>query len=102
MAVSLTRGYCRYNFYTVDFEFDPDKSRSNKEKHGIDFVEAQALWDDLDVIVVPARTSEEPRFMAIGKIGDTHWSAVITVRHSRTRIISVRRSRYEEIALYES
>jgi len=86
----------------VEFEFDPDKSRSNQEKHGINFVEAQALWDDLDVIVVPARTSDEPRSMVIGKIGDSHWSAVITVRHSRTRIISVRRSRHEEIALYGS
>ncbi len=83
------------------FEFDPKKSRNNKDKHGIDFIEAQALWDDPELIEIPAKTLDEPRFMAIGRIAGRHWSAVITYRDGRIRLISVRRSRVEEIAFYE-
>ena len=86
----------------MEFEYDPQKSRSNKKKHGIDFVEAQALWNDLDLVVVPARTSDELRLLVVGMIGENHWSGVITYRENRVRIISVRRSRDEEIELYES
>ena len=84
------------------FEYDPQKSRSNKKKHGIDFVEAQELWNDLNLIEAPARTSDEPRSVVVGRIGETHWSGVFTYREDRVRIISVRRSRDEEIELYES
>ncbi|OGT31860.1 MAG: toxin [Gammaproteobacteria bacterium RBG_16_51_14] len=85
----------------MEFEFDAAKSGKNKEKHGIDFHEAQALWDDPDLIEIPARTTGEPRFLVIGNIGGKHWSGVITHRSDTTRIISVRRSRKEEIELYE-
>lgn len=85
----------------MDFEFDPAKSRSNKRKHGIDFIQAQALWDDPDLIEIPVRVTGEPRFLTIGRIGERHWSAIITYRNERTRIISVRRSRWEEIEIYE-
>lgn len=94
--------FLRYIFYTMEFEFDPKKSRSNQKKHGIDFAEAQILWDDIDLLIIPARTVDEPRFVVIGMIGNTHWSGVITHRDDRIRIISVRRSRHEEIELYES
>ncbi len=86
----------------MQFEFDPEKSVKNKEKHGIDFYEAQALWDDPDVIEIPAKTTDEPRFLVIGKIASIYWSGVITYRGDRIRIISVRRSRKEEIETYES
>ena len=86
----------------MEFEFDPSKSASNRSKHGIDFVEAQALWADPDFVEIPARTTDEPRSLVVGKIGDRHWSAVITPRVDRTRIISVRRARPEEIEIYES
>lgn len=85
----------------MDFEFDPKKSAANKEKHGIDFVEAQALWNDPDLIEIPARCPDEPRFLIIGKMDGKHWSAVVTRRSGRLRIISVRRARKEEAALYE-
>ena len=90
-----------YNFYTMDFEFDSRKSDSNKRKHGIDFTKAQALWDDADLVEIPARTSDESRSVVIGKIGARHWSAVITYRDVCIRIISVRRSRKEEVEFYE-
>lgn len=86
----------------MEFEFDENKSGSNKTKHGIDFYEAQELWDDPFLIEVPVKTSDEPRFLVIGKISEKHWSAVITYRSDMVRIISVRRSRKEEIAIYES
>lgn len=84
------------------FQFDEDKSQSNLQKHGIDFVRAQRLWDDPDLLEIPARTVDEPRFLLIGMIESKHWSAVVTYRDGSIRIISVRRSRPEEIALYES
>jgi len=86
----------------MEFEFDPRKSAANKRKHGIDFVEAQALWDDPDLIEIPARTEDEPRFLVVGMIVGKHWSGVITYRDDRIRIISVRRSRKEEVDVYES
>ena len=84
------------------FEFDPEKSAKNKKKHGIDFIEAQSLWDDPDLLEAPAKTEDEPRFLVIGRIGPKHWSAIVTYRNYNIRIISVRRSRTEEVNLYES
>jgi hypothetical protein len=86
----------------MNFEFDPAKSETNKQKHGIDFTEAQALWNDPDMIEIPARTTDETRFLVIGKIGEKFWSGVITYRDDRIRIISVRRSRDREVQIYES
>ena len=86
----------------MKFEFDPSKSAGNKKKHGLDFDEAQALWDDPDLLEVPVRTSDEPRYLVVGRIAGRHWSGIITYRGDAVRIISVRRARKEEIALYES
>jgi len=84
------------------FEFDDGKSKANLEQHGIDFVQAQAIWDDPDLLEIRAETTDEPRFLEIGTIESKHWSAVVTYRNERIRIISVRRSRVEEVRLYES
>lgn len=83
------------------FEFDLNKSESNKIKHGIDFIEAQTLWDDPDLIEIPAKTTEELRFLVIGKILEKYWSGIITYRGEKIRIISVRPSRKEEVKIYE-
>ena len=85
----------------MKYELDEQKSQSNRHKHGINFLEAQELWNDPDLLEIPARTSDEPRLMVIGRIGGKHWSAVVTPRGDNIRIISVRRSRTEEVALYE-
>jgi hypothetical protein len=85
----------------MEFEFDAVKSRKNLEKHGIDFVQVQALWDDPERIEVPARTEDEPRILVIGRIGREYWSVVVAYRNERIRIISARRSRREEIHIYE-
>jgi len=86
----------------MNFEFDLKKSDTNKDKHGIDFVEAQEIWNDPDLLEIPAKTTDEPRFLVIGKIGDKHWTGIITYRDDNIRIISVRRARNEEVELYES
>ena len=86
----------------MDFEFDSQKSNDNKKKHGIDFYEAQALWDDPDLVEIPVKTGDEQRFVVVGMISGKHWSGVITYRGDKTRIISVRRSRKEEVEIYES
>ena len=79
----------------------PAISHSNKEKHGIDFIDAQALWEDPDLLLIPALTVDETRYIAIGTIDGKCWSGIITFREDRIRVISVRRSRDEEVALYE-
>jgi uncharacterized DUF497 family protein len=86
----------------MEFEFDDKKSTGNKMKHGIDFKQAQKLWDDSDLIEIPVRTSDEPRFLVIGRIAGKYWSGIITYRGDKIRIISVRRARKEEVNIYES
>ncbi len=86
----------------MEFEFDPDKSATNKDKHGIDFDEAQALWKDEDRVEIPARTEDGVRFLVVGIVAGRHWSAIFTLRGRRIRLISVRRSRINEVTLYES
>jgi uncharacterized protein len=85
----------------MEFEFDEQKSQTNQEKHGIDFIKAQQLWADLDRVEIPAKTEDEPRFLVVAIMAQKHWSAVITYRNGKIRIISVRRSRVEEVRIYE-
>ena len=86
----------------ITFEFDETKSQTNLLKHGIHFIDAQALWDDPSLLEIAANTEDEPRYLMIGLIQNKHWSAIITYRGLHVRLISVRRSRSEEVALYES
>jgi uncharacterized DUF497 family protein len=86
----------------MSFEFDAAKSDANRIKHGIDFVQAQVLWDDPMLSEIPAKTDDEPRYLVIGVMDGQHWSAVITYRGPNILLISVRRARTEEVALYES
>ncbi len=84
------------------FEFDESKSLANLSKHGINFIDAQLLWSDPMLLEIPAKTEDEPRFLVIGLINGKHWSAILTYRGENIRLISVRRSRTEEVTLYES
>ena len=84
----------------MECEYDPAKSRSNADKHGIDFEQAQLLWEDAGIIKLPSRYPNEERYLAIGMIGKIHWTAVFTERMEKVRLISVRRSRKEEKELY--
>ena len=86
----------------MDFEYDPQKSESNKIKHGIDFEEAQAIWTDTHSIQLNTTLAEEERFLVVGMIDETLWTAVITLRNGNVRIISVRRSRKDEKQAYDN
>lgn len=86
----------------MNFEYDPAKSTANLAKHGIDFDQAQALWQDPWLLEVPAKTEGEPRFLSIGRLGRQHWAAIWTPRGAAIRIISVRRARKEEVDRYEN
>ena len=85
----------------MEFEWDPHKSALNLQKHGISFPDAQCLWRDSGLILLPSRYPDEPRFLAIGKIESSHWTAIFTERGETIRIISVRRARDNERTLYE-
>ncbi len=85
----------------MSFEFNRQKSQSNKLKHGIDFTEAQALWADPNSIIVPVMTDPESRWIVVGLVLNISWTAVITFRGNSVRIISCRRSRKKEIVAYE-
>ncbi|QMT31513.1 BrnT family toxin [Alysiella filiformis] len=85
-----------------EFEYDPNKSQSNHTKHGIDFETAQYLWQDPQLLSIPIQTEPEIRHLAIGIIGEKHWSAIYTHRNGKIRLISVRRSRDKEKMLYET
>jgi uncharacterized DUF497 family protein len=84
------------------FEWDPNKSAINFEKHGLDFDAAKAVWDDPQALTGPGKEGLENRLMTIGQLDGKLWSAVHTYRDGRIRIISVRRSRSGEIAAYET
>ncbi|NOX88761.1 MAG: BrnT family toxin [Calditrichaeota bacterium] len=86
----------------MEFEFNQNKSKTNKEKHGIDFIEAQKLWDDPDRIEIPTKYLDEPRFVLIAKLENEYWTAIFTYRKNKIRLISVRRARKNEKEIYES
>jgi uncharacterized DUF497 family protein len=86
----------------TEFEFDPRKSAANLAKHGIDFVAAQEIWMDQDMVEIDARSHDEPRTLVLGFAHGALWSAVVTARGGRVRIISVRRARADERGLYEA
>ena len=86
----------------MEFEYDPEKSKINAAKHGIDFKDARRLWLDGKGLVVSARSVTEPREAIIAELDGTLWTAIYTLRRESIRIISVRRSRDEERERYHN
>jgi uncharacterized DUF497 family protein len=85
----------------MNFEWDDQKSDSNKLKHGIDFNDATALWIDPFRVEIKASFQDEDRFVLIGMMDDKIWTAIFTIRNQAVRIISVRRAREKEALLYD-
>ncbi len=86
----------------MKFDWDAQKAISNKEKHGIDFETAKALWLDESRIEIEAPHPVEERRILIANLHGKLWTAVYSVRDGATvRLISVRRSREKEVGLYE-
>ncbi len=85
----------------MQFEFDQNKSHSNKEKHGIDFVEGQAIWHS-EAVTFPLGREGERRKAVVGTIDEEIWSAIITMRGEKIRIISIRKARKNEKEKYNN
>ena len=85
----------------MKFEFDPAKSMANRAKHGVDFKQAQELWGDPDRALLPANSLDEPRQLLLARWRGKLWAAIFTERGENIRIISVRRARENEEAIYE-
>ena len=85
----------------MKFEYDINKSIINKDKHGIDFEEAKELFFDNNAIIYPTKFTKEIRYFVTGKIKEKFYTAIITYRDDKVRIISVRRARKKEIKYYK-
>ena len=86
----------------MKFEYDENKSKSNKEKHGVDFEDAKLVWEDEERTEVKTLFPAETRYLNIGKINNKLYTVVVTYRDENIRIISTRRSRKKEIGIYDS
>ena len=86
----------------MKYEYDNNKSLSNKQKHGIDFEEAKLLWNDDRMVEILTSYEGEERFINIGRINVKFYTVVTTIRKENIRIISARRARKKEIEIYES
>lgn len=84
-----------------EFEWDPRKNAMNVEEHGISLEEARELFADPERIEVRLSYPGEPRYAVVGRLRGKHWTAIITYREGRTRIISVRRSHPFEERAYD-
>ncbi|CAA6822972.1 MAG: Unknown protein [uncultured Sulfurovum sp.] len=86
----------------MKFEYDENKSQSNKEKHGIDFIDAQNLWQDENALVIQANIiDDEIRYALISIFKNKCYTAIFMLRDEIYRIISVRRCRKNEERNYE-
>ncbi len=87
----------------MKFEYDENKSQTNEQKHGIDFLKAQKLWHDENALIVPANiVYNEIRYALISRILCKCYVAIFTIRDDTYRIISVRRCRKNEEQSYEN
>ncbi len=75
----------------LTYEWDPNKSESNGEKHGIEFVAVTRFeWDT--AVVRPSDRRGEKRFVAYGYLDDRLHSLAFTMRDDKIRIISFRKA----------
>ena len=81
------------------FEYDDQKSEANKGKHGLNFEEGQRLWRSA-VVEYPIKDRDEMRYLVLGKIDAIPYTAIISYRGSKIRIISVRKSNRQEVKQY--
>ena len=85
----------------MEFEWDERKAELNLQKHGVSFEEVVAIWNDSDLLIVPARHRSEKRFLAIGKAYIATYTVVHTERGNAIRIISARLATEKERRTYE-
>lgn len=84
----------------MEFEYDPLKSERNLEKHGIDFEEAQLLWDD-DMVSFSTDRNGEKRLLGVGRIIGQYWTVIYVEKGRTVRLISARKSTAIERSAYD-
>ncbi|MDD5457059.1 MAG: BrnT family toxin [Candidatus Margulisbacteria bacterium] len=83
----------------IKFEYDPGKSRINKQKHGVDFEKVKTLWGSPN-LQFKTTFAPEDRYGVIGLINSKLYICFFTCRKNTIRIISCRRAREKESELY--
>jgi uncharacterized DUF497 family protein len=84
------------------FEFDPNKSRLNKEHHGVDLAWAQELWDETHVIIPARSVTGESRYLILAEMEGKCYAAVFTRRGNSVRLISCHRADRRLEKVYET
>ena len=85
------------------FTWDEAKRKVNLAKHGIDFRDAESIFDGLLVTVEDSRESYgEPRYVALGLLEGVVVSIAYTERHDEVRIISIRKALKHESHFFSS
>ncbi len=77
---------------TPRFEFDPEKDRRNRERHGISFVAAQELWRVRHVVIAAKVVRGEVREAILGELSGKLWTALFATRGGVVRLISCHRA----------
>ena len=109
MAIKVERvkqGEYNVNTTYSVYEWDPEKDRTNQEKHGVSFEEAITVFEDLNALLVADlnHSDQEERFTIIGISNE---SRILYVCHcyrdpgDRIRIISARKATRTEVEFYE-
>ena len=89
----------------MEFEWDPAKAESNREKHGIDFTRAEDVFFDPACIRQDSTREQdlERKSKVIGRIDDGRlFTVIFTMRGERVRIISARRAWDNERRAYDN
>jgi len=89
------------------FEWDVNKNRTNKRKHGVSFELATLIFDDPHVVSELAESIEEERWLSIGLVNGV---LILTVVHTWKereneeiiRIISARKATHKEVQEYQN
>lgn len=85
----------------MKFKWDEKKNQTNAEKHGIDFIDAEEIFNSVRLTVDDNRRDYgEPRKISIGKIGPHVCVVVHTERKGVIRIISARKANQRERRKY--
>ncbi|KQT85924.1 BrnT family toxin [Aurantimonas sp. Leaf443] len=86
----------------IGFEWDERKRASNERKHGVDLLRAARIFEG-EVLEAPDRRRDygEPRFIAIGLVGDDCFVLVWTPRNGRRRLISAWKGGRDERQIHQ-
>ena len=89
------------------FEWNGEKNRINKAKHGVSFETACLIWDDPQYLLIPDTVYDgEQRWLAIGTVGLVTVMVAVHVIHDAEdeetiRVISARKATSHERRRYE-